>query len=205
MDILFDKNALLSGIRSEALELEKIASESAAQQSKDLLYNSYESIIEQYYLYKTTSYYRHNTGIGTCTGDNLYQSNEIDLLYAGDRASGLELDINSSRMAGYPRISKDIVLDNVLNGIRGVPNTNPSWLINKKTNRHMMMFQRETSFEAVIKTKFGDFAGTPREIMTQLAKKIEGKYYETFWDQAWRNAVKSGRYQFFKSNGKFIL
>lgn len=205
MEVLFDRNALLSGILKEAKEIEQIASNSAAEKTKKILEKSYDSIIDQYYLYKTTSYYRHGVGVGTCTGENLYRSNNISMLYSGERAEGLMLDINASDMAGYPRISKDQVLNNVLDGIRGVPGNKPSWLINKRTNKHMMMFQVETSFKASIEVETDTFTGTPREIMTQLGKKIEEDYYKKFWEQEWRKAVRTGKYEFFSGNKKFVF
>lgn len=203
MKVLIDKNAFLSEILSEAKQIEKIASETAAKQTQDILIKAYTDIIDQYYLYKTTSYYRHRTGIGTGTGKNLYKSNRIALLSSNDRTIGLKLEIDASEMEGYPRISKDIVLDNVLNGIRGVPYNEMVLLEDRWSGQHRMMFQREMNFEAKIKVESDCFTGTPRKIMTDIGNKIGKQYYETFWNKAWSNTIRTNKYEFFSGNKKF--
>lgn len=209
MDVLFNADTLLTDILNEAMTISAAASSYASNKIKDELNNTYKDIIKQYYEYKTTSYYRHKTGIGTGTGWNLYRSDNIHLfplsseINNNERADGLSFDINADRMYGYPRINKDIVLDNVLDGIRGVPNKNPSWLINKKTNMHMMMFQREREFEASVKIGKKTIKGTPRDIMSNLIKQMQNGRYERYWRIGWNNEIKGRKYEFFKPNDKF--
>lgn len=211
MDILFDKEALIKSVMSEARDIERKVSNMAAKKTKDTLKKAYKSIIDQYYLYKTTSYYRHKTGIGTGTGKNLYLSDNISIypdiaeFDEEQRVEEIWLNINANRMQGYYGFPKSKVLNMVLDGIRGVPNKNPSWLINKRTNKHMMMFQRERNFTAEIKVERDKFKGTPREVMMQVSEKITSTYYEMYWNHAWSQVVRTGKYTFFRGNKKFTF
>ena len=205
MDIRINADFLIQDIQKEALQIERNVSKIAAEKTKEIISKAYDDIIDQYYLYKTTSYYRHGTGIGTGTGINLYRSNNISLyptnVGENDRYTGFILDINANDMSGYPRYSKDKVLDNVLNGIRGVPR-GFSWLINKKNNRMMAMMQREINFSANIKANNESFQGTPNDILDKLIAKIPN-YYERFWQTAWYSEISTGGYFYFQNKRKF--
>lgn len=205
MDININAEALIADIQKEALQIERRVSKAAAEKTKTVLSKAYDDIIDQYYLYKTTSYYRHATGIGTGTGWNLYQSNNISLypkaVGENDKYTGLIFDINANDMAGYPRFSKHKVLDNVLQGIRGVPGSF-SWLLNKKNNRMMTMIQRETSFSAKIKVEKDSFSGSPNQILDSIIAKVP-KYYENFWTRAWNRELKYGNYTYFQKRESF--
>ena len=84
----------------------------------------YDTFIKQYYTYQTSSYIRHWEGApGTCNGTNLYYGKDFKI-HRG-KFPWFELNINSNRMANdYQHDSADQVLQNVMNGIRGVP---PYW------------------------------------------------------------------------------
>ena len=93
--------------------------------------NMYDTFIEQYYYYETTSYYRHNAGVGTGWGDNLYYGR------IGKGASGINMvktgsvkdfdiytlytNFSGEHMEGYRYNTPDEVLEQVIGGIRGVP------------------------------------------------------------------------------------
>lgn len=205
MNININAEVLIKDIQKEMLQIERRVSKVAAEKTKTTLAKAYDDIIDQYYLYKTTSYYRHETGIGTGTGSNLYQSNNISLyptnVGENDRYNGLILDISADDMMGYYGYSKNKVLDNVLNGIRGVPG-GFSWLMNKKTYRMMSMIQRETSFSASIKVENESFKGTPNQIFDSLIKKVPS-YYKNFWNKAWYQELKYGNYTYFQNKRKY--
>lgn len=205
MNININADVLIKELQEEALKIERRVSIVSAEKIKTLLFKAYNDIIDQYYLYKTTSYYRHKTGIGTGTGWNLYRSNNISL-YPNDigengRYTGLILDINADNMKDYYRYSKHKVLDNVLRGIRGVPG-GFSWMVNKKTYRMMTMIQRETEFSAKIKIESDSFEGTPNEILDSLKDKVPS-YYERFWNTAWYQELKQGDYVYFQNNRRY--
>ena len=86
----------------------------------------YDTLIKQYYLYETTSYVRHwEIRPGTKNGSNLYYGKRFKIHRGKDPY--FELNIDASQMAGgYQRDSASQVLENVMNGIRGVP---PYWFI----------------------------------------------------------------------------
>ena len=81
--------------------------------------NMYDALIEDYYKYKTTSYYRHHVGIGTGTGENLYFGKQIS--WQSGFVPKLTLDFSGENMDKYRHNSTDEVLDMVMNGIRGIP------------------------------------------------------------------------------------
>ena len=81
--------------------------------------NMYDKLIEDFYKYKTKSYYRHHVGIGTGTGENLYFGKQFELQRG--TIPSLHLDFSGKDMDGYRTVTTDDVLANVMNGIRGVP------------------------------------------------------------------------------------
>ena len=94
--------------------------------------NMYDSFIEQYYKYKTKYYYRHNAGVGTCWGDNLYYGSwgkgdrGINIVFSEEK-KGFKMykfytNFSGDLMAGgYEYNTPDEVLSQVMRGIRGVP------------------------------------------------------------------------------------
>ena len=106
-------------------ETEKATEEFIDDLWKDL-HLLFDECIDQYYKYTTRRYYRHDTGIGTGTGMNLYRS-----INEKNSNGVIEIWFDSSDMAGYKPykdkegnehpIDAGYVLDNVMNGIRGLP------------------------------------------------------------------------------------
>lgn len=90
------------------------------------LHLMFDKCIDQYYKYRTRRYYRHDTGIGTGTGMNLYRA--INEKRGSD---SFEIWFDSSDMAGYKPykdaeenlhpVDTEFVLNNVMSGIRGLP------------------------------------------------------------------------------------
>lgn len=82
--------------------------------------NMYDSLIEQYYRYETKSYYRHNAGIGTGWGDNLYYGKNFYI----DSSNDLNIEFSGDQMEKYKNdkyATRDEVLAIVRGGFRGVP------------------------------------------------------------------------------------
>ena len=78
----------------------------------------YDSIIDQFYFYKTTSYIRHGeTRPGTGMGINLYRANNIT--YKEGKSPSLTVNINSDDMeGGYENPSKEDVFEYITSGVR---------------------------------------------------------------------------------------
>ena len=134
----------------------------------------YDQCIEQYYMYKTKSYYRHYVGKGTGTGENLYYSNQIKLSYTTCYGRKIpdkfSVEMNAKHMDGYKpwkdsegvwhSVNKESVLEYVMSGKRGVDadgkfgNTSTEWY-------------------AYVSSKcFGKLEGTPNEIFDTFDKKF---------------------------------
>ena len=190
MNISVNKNKLTRDVKREANKIFAIAAKEATEKSKQLLSKTYDLIIDQYYEYRTTSYYRHETGIGTGTGLNLYRSNNKINTYT-DR---LRLEIDARDMDGYHRMNKEKVLDMILNGIRGVPNHKGSSLNGR------FMFQN-MNFQANIPDRFGNIEGTPRQVMTEMCRRITTSYYPMYWNESFRKETKTGKYEYFSEEG----
>jgi hypothetical protein len=103
--------------------VDKAVTLTAEQITQDLV-NTFDKCINDFYMYKTTSYYRHETGRGTCDGINLYRANQFRVNYSGGAAKSIHFGWNGNDMASYRKLSKsgristDYVLDSVMNGIR---------------------------------------------------------------------------------------
>lgn len=94
-------------------------------------YRIFDECMDQFYKYKTRSYYRHETGKGTRTGINLYRANQFKLNYGADgHVFSFRFGWNSEDMDSYKPwidrdgnihpVDKEYVLDNVMSGIRGL-------------------------------------------------------------------------------------
>ena len=83
-------------------------------------YKMYDSLIDQFYSYKTKSYIRHGeTRPGTQMGTNLYRGQQF-MLTPGFIPQ-LTIDFSGEDMENYQHNSADEVLSMVMRGIRGVP------------------------------------------------------------------------------------
>lgn len=122
----------------------------------------YDTFIKQYYKYKTISYIRHWEGApGTRKGTNLYYGKRFKI-HRGKHPY-FEINIDSSRMANdYQRDSASQVLQNVLNGIRGVP---PYW------------------FEPWVgnyKSRYFEYQGDPAKAFATFLDNYEDMMYPVF-------------------------
>ena len=86
----------------------------------------FDSFIEQYYNYRTSSYVRHwEIRPGTGHGSNLFYAKDFKI-HRGKNPY-FELNIDTNLMADdYQHDSAAQVIQNVMNGIRGVP---PYWIM----------------------------------------------------------------------------
>lgn len=95
----------------------------AEQITKDLS-DTFDKCIDDFYLYETTSYYRHEVGKGTGTGWNLYLANRFKVNYSGKNAKSIHFGwSNADRLMGSYKIKNEQqgiehVIDSVMNGIR---------------------------------------------------------------------------------------
>lgn len=185
MNVSINPDRFIRDVKREANKIVGIASKEALVKSKNLLSKTYDLIIDQYYEYRTTSYYRHETGIGTGTGINLYRSNNINTYK--DR---IKIEIDARDMDGYPGMNKEKVLDMILNGIRGVPNHKGSSLNGR------FMFQN-MNFQANIPDRFGKIEGTPRQVMAEMCRRITTSYYPMYWNESFKKEMKTGKYKYF--------
>lgn len=110
----------------------------------------YDSLITDFYKYKTRSYVRHfQYKPGTGEGDNLFYANRIRVRNGAKPA--LIVDIDATEMAGgYQNDSKEIVLDDVLSGIRFAGHGN------------------DMHWTSDYAGPYFSYAGTPNEIFDQL-------------------------------------
>ena len=104
-------------------------------------------------------------------------------------------------MQGYPRVSKDYVLDNFYEkGIRGIEYGGSS------LNGKFMFFHDE--FIARIDSSFrgysmvnvgsrGKIVGTPQQVMNEMGKRITETYFQYWWYNNWKEIVKTGKYKYF--------
>ena len=104
--------------------VKKATSKTLEQIRKDFM-ETYDKCIDDFYRYKTTSYYRHETGVGTGTGINLYRGLYEDISYSQGYIKDMVLGWGNDdgEMRGYKLAKKqfvdpDYVLDQVMNGIR---------------------------------------------------------------------------------------
>ena len=122
----------------------------------------FDRCIDQYYLYKTTSYYRHETGIGTRNGINLYRANQMQHIKNGIHDM-LVLGWDGSDMAAYRSgINPDYVMDNVAKGIRGVDDEYMKYAYAPYDNH----------WSATIQSKyFGNLQGTMNDIFDEIERQ----------------------------------
>jgi len=146
--------------------------------------NIFDSCIDQFYLYQTKSYRRHEVGKGTGTGINLYRANQIHLNYKGGELTSFYIEINADNMAPYKSykngegrrklVSAKYVLDNVMKGIRGLED---EYIKNGFASY-------DNHWSATVNTKyFGTLSGTPNQIFDifdshfkEIAFTVNNKY-----------------------------
>lgn len=98
----------------------------AEQIVKDLS-DTFDKCIDDFYMYETRRYYRHEVGRGTGNGWNLYMANQMKVDYSHGVAKSIHFGWNGNEMAPYKSLKKDEknmvvstehVLDSVMRGIR---------------------------------------------------------------------------------------
>lgn len=122
----------------------------------------YDVFIKQYYRYKTRSYIRHwEQRPGTQKGSNLYYGKNFKI-HRG-KSPYFELLLDTSKMADdYQHDSASEVLENVLNGIRGVP---PYWV---------------QDWSGEYKSRYYEFSGTPSDAFSDFIDNYEDMMYPVF-------------------------
>ena len=141
--------------------------------------NMYDALIEEYYKYKTTSYYRHHVGIGTGTGENLYFGKQIHL--TNGYIPQLKIGFSGKDMDGYKHNSPDEVLDMVMNGIRGVPSK--GW---------------QTTWKGSYDGKYFSVGGVDVATAFSLFEDNFGYLSRYIFKEKIREEKETGKYQFYK-------
>ena len=144
----------------------------------------FDQCIDKFYEYKTRSYYRHETGRGTGTGWNLYLANGFKKVYQNGRVVSFVSGWDSTDMlpykswkdrnGNYHQVSTEYVLNNVMNGIRGLEDEYLDSGYGTYDNR----------WSATVNSSlFGNLSGTPEEIFKvfdntwkDVATKLNRKY-----------------------------
>ena len=128
----------------------------------------FDNCIDKFYEYETRVYYRHETGRGTGTGINLYRASQIHLNYKNGEIVGFHIGWNANDMASYKHVDSEYVLDNVMNGIRG--------LEDKYMRKGFGTYDNHWS--ATVETKyFGTLSGTPNQIFDEIDAKWKAVSY----------------------------
>lgn len=167
-------------ILPEALkELEMFWAETANPALKELFIEAndmYKSLIDDYYSYKTKVYSRHSVGTGTGTGVNLYRGNKIK--FNGGKFPSITIDFSGESMAGYQKGSTDEVLNQVMNGVRGVP---PYWWMTWTGSYQGKYFSVSG---ATVKSAFDIFMSYSDDLFRTI-----------YFDVYYKAAINSGKYK----------
>ena len=115
-----EKQMYLKKIRTKVVEP---AVTLTAEQICDDLIKTFEKCIDEFYKYKTKSYYRHEVGRGTKSGWNLYLANQMEVVYKGNVVNYMILGWDGTEMLPYflskgKPVSTEHVLDSVMKGVR---------------------------------------------------------------------------------------
>jgi len=168
-------------------ELKNALDKTATELCKDMS-EIFDKCIDRFYEYETQKYYRHETGRGTGTGMNLYRANQFRLNYGSDgHIKSVHIGWNSDKMEPYKSwkdaegnshpVSTSYVLNNVMNGIRGLED---EYMV-----KGFALYPNHWTVDG-LKTKknyFGTLSGTPNEIFGDIErqwktvrKKVFNKY-----------------------------
>ena len=140
----------------------------------------YDTFIDQFYAYQTSSYSRHGVGIGTQTGSNLYRGQDIKSVSKG-KIPGVSIEFSADKMAGnyhhgYSKFKQDSpedVLNMVLLG----------WRFPYPDFRH---FGDGLSWSGEYHGKYFEFSGTPFDAFQKFEKDYNDngkKIFDKVWDQ----------------------
>ena len=182
------KEKLTEKIKEEVYEELKTALDKTAEELCKEMAFIFDECIKKFYEYETRSYYRHETGRGTGTGINLYRANQFRLNYGLDRhVKSVHMGWNANDMSpyhpwkdregNYHTVEASYVLENTMNGIRG--------LEDEYVNSGYAPYDNHWSVDNIT-TKanhFGTLSGTPNEIFENIenqwknvSKKVFYKY-----------------------------
>lgn len=151
------------------------AIDDTARELVSIAHEIFDKCIDQYYFYKTRSYYRHETGRGTRTGANLYRANQIHLNRKGREIVGFHIGWDVDDMSSYKRVSSAYVLDNVMDGIRGVADEYMEYAYAPYPNH----------WSATVSVRhFGTLSGTPNQIFDEFDAQWKEVSYDI--NQAFR-------------------
>ena len=158
---------LKSSAKISEKELNK-ANEEILEEAKRM----YDVFIDQYYKYKTTSYYRHDVGIGTGTGMNLYRAQDfgfdtVTIDEYQDRGiianlKNVKIKYNPNSMAKYRKFPRARVLDMIINGIRGVPGYTDTYWEGEYNGKYF-------SYNGVMENAFDELLQKEGEIQWEIA------------------------------------
>lgn len=146
-----------------------------ANEVNELYFNQankmFDSFIAQYYSYITSSYVRHWEGKpGTGKGTNLYYAKNFKIHRGKDPYFELYIEANSRMADDYQHDSADQVIQNVMDGIRGVP---PYWV---------------RSWSGTYSSRWFQFEGTPTDAFRTFLDNYEDMMYPVFmrrWKKKW--------------------
>ncbi len=149
--------------------------------------NMYNSLITQFYLYKTTSYIRHWEGHpGTMKGSNLYYAFHARKLHKNGLPY-LFIRIDAEDMAdGYKLDKKEDVLDYVLAGKRWPYEFTRE---NDAGEEVPSMSKEDTTWSGTYQGKYFSYRGVPNEIFDSFFENFENiatpiffsKFHELGW------------------------
>lgn len=168
--------------------LTKIGEQSLDLTADDLYkeaYQIFDKCMDQFYEYKTRSYYRHDVGRGTGTGMNLYRASQFRINYGADRhVKSLHIGWNELDMhpykpwrdgdGGIHRVDKKYVMENVMKGLRGFEE---EYIGVGFTPTEDSEYSNNWNWSASVSTKknyFGNLEGTPNEIFEIFEEKWDG-------------------------------
>ena len=170
------KEKYIKKVTKEIVTTAKKALDTTAEELYKETFQIFDKCIDQFYAYETRRYYRHETGRGTGTGMNLYRASQFRLQYDSEgHAKSLHIGWNANDMApykswkdkngNYHHVSADYVLNNVMNGIRGLED---EYVENgfAPYNNHWSVNNLETKNKY-----FGTLSGTPNEIFSDIEKQ----------------------------------
>ena len=184
------KKKLIKKITKDVIEESKNALDKTAIELCKDMSDIFDKCIDKFYNYKTTSYYRHETGLGTRDGINLYRANQFRVNCGSDgHVKSVHIGWNANDMAPYRSwkdanekshiVSADYVLKLTMSGIRG--------LEDKYMNRGFAAYDNHWSVDSLTTKRnyFGTLSGTPNEIFENIENKwktVRKKVFDRYID-----------------------
>lgn len=155
MQILIDKyvNETLQKANGEIISILNEVNNELYDESVKM----FDSLIDQFYMYKTTSYIRHGQSRpGTQMGENLYRANNIKKTYGLNPSLTIKLDGNDM-YGGYKFHDANAVFDWVSSGVRFPFYSNNSNISNGYSANHLSYNGKYFSYKGSINSIFKYF------------------------------------------------